>query len=108
MRAPRLNRRMSLEERVEVPNGSGGFSRTWVEVAELWVGVLGGAGAEVFQAGTALGRVRCRILLRAGGPRPAAGQRFREMGRVFTVRALWEADPDARYLTCDVEEEVPA
>lgn len=112
MKPPRLNQRMVLEERVELPNGSGGFAVSWAELGRLWVAVLPGAGREVRVEAVALGTVPCRLIVR-GAPmgadaRPRPGQRLREGGRVFAIRAVTEADPDARYLTCHAIEEVPA
>lgn len=107
MRAPRLNRRMCLEERSEVPNGSGGLTRTWVERAWVWAAVEAGSAQQVHEGGTTLGRIKSRIVLRAGGmDRPLPGQRLREGGRVFSILAVGDADPDARYVTCHVQEEV--
>jgi hypothetical protein len=38
--------------------------------------------------------------------RPVPEQRFREGSRVFHIRSVAEADPEARYLVCMADEEV--
>lgn len=107
MKAPRLNRRMCLEVRVETANGSGGLTRSWAERAWVWAAVEAASAQELHEGGATLGRIRSRILLRVGGmERPLPGQRLREGGRVFAIWAVSDADPDARYVTCHVQEEV--
>jgi head-tail adaptor len=53
-----------------------------------------------------------RIVVRAAPPgapsRPQAGQRFREGGRLFAIRAVAEAGGAGRFLVCFAEEEVSA
>ena len=110
--APRLDRRMVLEERVETANGSGGFSLAWVELGAHWVSVLPGAGRGDAVGHLPRGVVPLRLILRASAPgaasRPRPGQRLREGVRVYPVIAVVEQDPDARYLCCHAHEEVPA
>lgn len=112
MRGPRLNRRMALEARVELPNGSGGLSLSWEELGRHWVAVEGGTGRVAGAEALATGQLSLRLILRAApegdAARPRAGQRLREGGRVFAILAVTEADPDQRYLTCFAREEVPA
>lgn len=112
MKVPRLNRRLVLEARTEVANGSGGLMVTWQERGALWAAILPGTGREGGAEAVALAEVPLRIVLRAAPAgaesRPQPGQRLREGGRVFAILAVTEADPDARYLTCFAREEVPA
>lgn len=112
MKVPRLNRRLVLEARSEVPNGSGGLVVGWEALGTVWAAMLPGAGREAGTEAVTLGQVPIRIVLRAAPPgsasRPEPGQRLREGGRTFAILAVTEADPDARYLTCFAREEVPA
>lgn len=112
MSAPRLNRRMVLEARAEVPDGAGGFSVVWEALGEVWAAVAPGTGREGGAEAVSLGELALRITVR-GAPegaasRPVAGQRLREGGRLFRVLAVAEADAAGRYLTCFAREEVPA
>ncbi|MBK5944918.1 phage tail protein [Rhodobacter veldkampii DSM 11550] len=112
MSAPRLNRRLVLEEARRVPDGAGGHVLDWVGLGEVWAEVRAGAGRERAGELLTLALVAWRITLRAapeGSPRrPRPEQRLREGGRVFRILAVAEADPGARYLTCFAQEEVVA
>lgn len=112
MSAPRLNRRMVLEARVDVPDGAGGLSVAWEALGEVWAAVAPGTGREGGVEAVNLGELALRITVRGvpeGAPsRPVAGQRLREGGRLFRVLAVAEADAAGRYLTCFAREEVPA
>ncbi|MBV0912944.1 head-tail adaptor protein [Anianabacter salinae] len=112
MTAPVLNRPMVLEDRVQLPDGAGGFSEGWQALGTVWVGVRPGAGRGGDVAGLAVGQVTHRLTCRAapvGAPsRPRAGQRLREGARVFRILAVAEADGHQRYLVCTAREEVAA
>ncbi|SIO10879.1 head-tail adaptor [Rhodovulum sp. ES.010] len=111
-RPPKLNRRMVLEAPERAPDGAGGFRETWVALGVLWAEIKPRTGRESSGQELTLARVPYRIVVR-GAPqgaesRPAPGQRFREGGRLFHIRAVTEADARGQYLTCFAEEEVPA
>lgn len=108
----RLNRLLTLEERVAEPDGSGGHALAWRAIGALWAEMTARAAREDFVAGRPLPRVGYRIVVRAapvGAPsRPLAEQRLREGGRVFDILAVAEADPTGRYLEILAEEGVAA
>lgn len=112
MTAPRLNRRLVLEEAQRVADGGGGHRLTWVALGTLWARVEAGAGGERAGEFVTLSSLACRITVRAapqGAPsRPKPEQRLRDGARVFRITAVTEADVDGHYLTCFCEEEVPA
>lgn len=112
MKAPRLSRMLVLEREVAVPDGAGGFVRSWAAVGTLWGAVLPGAGREATGVEVPLSVQAFRFLVRGapqGAPsRPVAGQRFRDGARVFAVLAVTEVDGDGRYLACAAREEDPA
>ncbi len=112
MTAPRLNRRLVLEEASRVADGAGGHGLTWVALGTLWGRVEAGAGRERAGEFVTLSSVPCRITVRAAPPgapsRPKPEQRFREGLRLFRITAVTEADADGHYLTCFAEEEVLA
>jgi head-tail adaptor len=109
-RAPTLARRLVLEERVTLPDGSGGFATAWQTRGALWADVAARSGREDFVAAQARPRVRYRILVRGapvGSPsRPRPDQRFREGERVFNILTVAEADPAGRFLEITAEEGV--
>lgn len=109
MSDPRLNRRLILETKERLADGSGGFEEVWVTLGELWAEVTPRAGRETNDAGLTISTVSYKIVIRAspvGSPsRPVAEQRFREGTRVFVIQAVTEYDHDARYITCFADEE---
>lgn len=112
MSAPRLNRRLVLEEASRVADGGGGHRLTWVARGTLWGRIEAGTGSERAGEFVTLSSLPCRITVRAAPPgapsRPRPEQRFREGTRVFRITAVTEADADGHYLTCFAQEEVPA
>ena len=112
MKIPRMNRKLILEEAQRVPDGSGGFTTTWVELGPIFAEVKAGTGRERAGEFVTLSTVPYRITVRAapqGAPsRPKPDQRFREGTRLFRILAVTEEDPRGHYLTCFANEEVPA
>ena len=110
MPAPRLNRKLVLENPERVSDGAGGYSETWVPLGIIWAEVVTRTGRETGLSGEAVSAVNYRITLRSapyGAPdRPKPQQRFREGARVFVIQAVAEDDVDGRYLTCFATEEV--
>lgn len=109
MSAPRLSRRLTLEEAQRVPDGSGGFGLTWVAKGVLWAEVRAGAGRERAGESVTLSAVGYRITVRGapeGAPsRPRPEQRFRDGGRIYRILSVAEADGLGLYLTCQANEE---
>jgi head-tail adaptor len=110
MSVPRLNRLLTLESPARVADGAGGFLQSWTALGEHWAQVTARTGRETQVAAVAVSTVPYTIVLRAapvGHPaRPVPEQRFREGSRVFHIRSVAEADPEARYLVCMADEEV--
>ena len=110
MNAPILNRKLVLEGPVQTPDGSGGFSESWVVLGTLWAEVKAGTGSEKAGEFVTVSNVPYQITVR-GAPvgaasRPKPDQRFREGTRLFRIKAVTERDPQAHYLTCFSYEEV--
>lgn len=110
MKRPHLNRRLLLEAPVRVPDGAGGFSVTWHRLGVAWAEVTPRGGRETASGGVSVSRGSFAITLRGaavGSPdRPQPHQRFREADRVFNIQTVAERDPQGRYLTCLVQEEM--
>jgi head-tail adaptor len=110
MSAPVLNRKLVLEDPVQVPDGAGGFNETWVPLGILWAEVKAGTGQEKAGEFITVSKVPYRITVRGapyGAPsRPKPEQRFREGTRLFRIKAVTERDPQAHFLTCFAYEEV--
>lgn len=112
MSSPRLNRRVMLETKERLPDGSGGYEEVWIPLGELWAHIQPRSGREINDAGLPMSTVSYKIVVRAapyGSPaRPIPEQRLREGARIFIVQAVTEFDHDARYITCFAQEEVVA
>ena len=103
-----LTRKLVLEERVNVPDGRGGFAVTWQALGTLWADVDARSGREGVVGARDVSKVRHRIVVR-GAPagsvrRPRADQRFREGARVYAILAVSEYDARGRWLECWTEE----
>lgn len=112
MSAPRLSRKLVLEEAQRLPDGAGGYTLSWFALGELWAEVRAGTGRERAGEFVTLSTVPYRITVRAAPQgaesRPRPEQRFREDARIFRILAVAEAGPRGEYLTCFAHEEVPA
>jgi len=110
MSLPRLNRRLTLEKPVRVPDDAGGYVETWTPVGVVWAEVRARTGREVAASGTVVSRVPYAIgfAARRWGIRDVRHpeQRFRDGQRLFHIRSVAEHDANGRYLICISEEEV--
>lgn len=111
MTAPVMNRALTLEAPVTVPDGAGGYAKSWAVRGVLWAEVRPGTGRDTAGEDVTLSTVPYKITVRAapvGAPsRPVPEQRFCEATRVFRILAVTEQDNDARYLVCFAREEDP-
>ncbi len=108
---PKMRRWLVLEAAADVPDGSGGYVRTWALQGRHWAEVTPGTGRdtdgeEVVQATVPL-RITVRGSAVGSASRPVPGQRFRDGSRVFAILTVTERDPDGRYLVCAAREEEP-
>jgi head-tail adaptor len=112
MKLPQLNRRLTLEDPLREADGAGGYTQSWVALGRHWAAVQPRTGRAAEREGLSLSRVPHKIIVRATPPgspsRPKPDQRFRDGERLFLIRAVTEADPDARYLICIADEELLA
>lgn len=110
MAAVTLNRQLTLEEVMRVPDGAGGYVESWSALGLLWADIQARSGREAAGEDVSLSTTGFRIIVRSapyGAPsRPRAGQRFRDGGRLFRINSVAERDAQQRFLTCFCEEEV--
>ena len=110
MSAPRLNRRLILEEAQLTPDGAGGYVTTWMPLGALWAALQPGAGRETGVQDIRVSQISLTAVVRAAPlgakSRPRPEQRFREGDRVFLIHAVHERAPDGLYLECKISEEV--
>lgn len=112
MSAPKLTRRLVLEQHIGDDDGAGGQVERWEPLGMLWAEVRAGTGREREGPGVPMGRVAYRIVVPSSIPgslsRPRADQRLRDGERIFRILAVSEHDRRGAYLTCFCEEEEPA
>ena len=106
---PKLNRRLILEERVQSPDGAGGFAESWNSLGTVWAEVKAGIGREKNTAGAVLSTVPYRIVLRASpvgsASRPRPDMRFRDGVRLYRILAVADREGSGLYLECFTKEE---
>jgi len=107
-----LNRPLVLEDPVQVTDGAGGLTVSWMPLGTLWGEVKPSTGREVAGEEVRLASVGFRITVRGavvGSPRrPRPEQRFRDGSRIFVILAVTERDLSGGFLTCYAQEEQPA
>ncbi len=98
-----MTARLSLEEAVSTPDGQGGATVTWTEIAAMWARIEPVSFSLTERAGAEIGTVTHRIWLRFRDG-VSAGQRLRKGARLFAVKLVQDPDETGRYLTCLCEE----
>lgn len=98
-----LRRRLLLEAPVETPDGAGGSLRAFETVAAVWAQVEWLSGNERWQGGRPEQATSHRITLRWRNG-VDAGQRLRDGGQIFEIRAVGDPDGGRRRLVCLAEE----
>ncbi|MBB5223489.1 head-tail adaptor [Amaricoccus macauensis] len=106
MSGAELSRRLTLEERVAIPDGAGGNIVDWRALGAVWAEVRPRFAREAFVGAQPRARVTYRIIVRSvpygGASRPRPDQRFRDGARVFDILSV--ADRDHRFLEILAEE----
>ena len=110
----RLRHRLMLQQEVQTPDGAGGYTRSWQDIAALWAEIIPltgsgssacGSGKEAFFAGQIQSEISHRILLRyRSGITPAMRLVFES--RAFNIRSVAETDEKRDTLQLLVQEGV--
>jgi SPP1 family predicted phage head-tail adaptor len=98
-----LRHRLTLEEVDRVSDAGGGFTESWVELAELWADLRPVSGGERVEADRLTGHVSHEVSLRYRADVVPA-MRFREGSRVFHILAAIDVGERHRWLKCSCEE----
>lgn len=96
---------LSLQAMTPSPDGLGGFTETWVEVATVFARIEPLTAADRFGADQALRTVTHRVTLRHRG-NVRAGMRFTRRDRIFEIATVHDPDETGRYLVCRVRETI--
>lgn len=98
-----LRQRVTLEAPIDAPDGAGGFSQSYVPVAQLWARIAPTGARQDFveeRQEQTIGHV-VTIRWREG---VTSGMRFVHRGRHFAIRAVFDPDEGRRFLQCQCEE----
>jgi head-tail adaptor len=98
--------RLGIEAPIETPDGAGGVTRSFEQIATVWGLIEPLGGTETRAEDRLVQRLTHRITLRAYSGLTAA-HRFRRGQRLFEIRAIREDVPAIRCLTCHCEEIAP-
>ena len=100
----RLRVELALEEATQAPDGAGGFTESWTEVALVFAEVEPLAARDRFGAGQTLEEVSHRVTMRHRAD-VRSGMRLVRGGRRFLIATVHDPDESGRYLVCNVREE---
>ena len=97
-----LRHRLTLEK-LQREEDEGGFTETWITVAELWADLRPSGGSETVEADRIAGHVTHEVSLRyRPGVQPA--MRFRLGARLFHILSVIDVEERKRWFTCLCEE----
>jgi len=108
----RLRHRLTLQEEVQTPDGAGGYSRSWQDVAHVWAEIIPlvgsgssakGSGKEALFAGQLQASISHRILLRYR-PGITAAMRLVFENRLFNIHSVANVDERREKLELLVQE----
>lgn len=102
MTAGQLRERVTIQQAVETPDGGGGSSIDWQDVATVWAEVRPLSGRERLQAQQLESAVNYRIRIRFRSD-ITAGMRLVWRDQVMNIRAVYNEDQKRAYLTLDCE-----
>lgn len=100
----RLRIELALQAPAQAPDGAGGFSESWTEIALVFAEIEPLAARDRFGAAQTLEEVSHRITMRHRGD-VRSGMRFAKGSRRFLIRTVHDPDETGRYLVCRVQEE---
>lgn len=94
MNAGKLRHRITIQDKVTVPDGYGGMTSTWQDVATVWASVEPLKGKELYEAHQMKAELTHRVRIRyVEGIKPQMRIVFR--GRELAIEAI--IDPEERH-----------
>ncbi|MEM8749412.1 MAG: phage head closure protein [Pseudomonadota bacterium] len=100
----KLNRRVLLEEKIEIPDGCGGLDTSWTTVAEVWA-MLQPLVPRSFEEADQLSEEQRQAITIRYRSDVASGWRITESGRHFEILTVHDPDERQRYLICTTKQE---
>lgn len=100
-----LRRFLTLQSPARTPDGAGGFTVVWQDVAEVPAEISSAGAREQFAQNRLSGKVTHRIRIRHRDDVTTA-MRFLEGSRAYAIRAFSDADPRREFMEILAEEEI--
>ena len=98
-----LRSELSLQAATPVPDGMGGHTQSWNEIATVFARIEPISATSVFGPDQTVETVTHRVTLRWRNG-VAAGMRFVRHARIFDIVTVHDPDDTGRYLVCRVRE----
>lgn len=98
-----LRAELSLQANTLLPDGMGGHTQDWAEIATVFARIEPVSATSRFGADQTVETVTHRITLRWRNG-VAAGMRFVRQGRNFDIVAVHDPDDTGRYIVCRTRE----
>lgn len=98
-----LRSEMSLQAATPVPDGLGGHTQSWSEIATVFARIEPISATSVFGPDQTVETVTHRVTLRWRNG-VAAGMRFVRQGRNFDIVTVHDPDDTGRYIVCRTRE----
>ncbi|MCX5576865.1 phage head closure protein [Kaistia terrae] len=99
-----LSSRVTLERQIRVPDGVGGATTDWEEVATVWAAIEPVAAGETFSSDRLATRITHQITLRFRAD-VEGGMRVRHRERILRIASWRDPDETRRFLILDAVEE---
>lgn len=98
-----LRFQVAIEQALATPDGAGGYSEGWTEIAKVFAKIEPLAARDEFGAAQTLEEVSHRITIRFREDL-ASGMRLRRGPRLFDILTVHDPDETARYLVLRTKE----
>lgn len=98
-----LRSELSLQVATPTPDGLGGHTESWAEIATVFARIEPVSATSVYGPDQMVETVTHRVTLRWRNG-VAAGMRFARQGRIFDIVTVHDPDDTGRYLVCRARE----
>lgn len=99
-----LRTELALDQAAAEPDGIGGHTEVWSEVALVFARIEPVSATSSFGAGQTLEAVTHRVTMRHRD-NVRSGMRFRRQSRILAIVTVHDPDDTGRYLVCRAREE---
>lgn len=101
--AGRMRHRFEVREKVETPDGAGGFFEEWQRRFDVWAEIEPMGAASAYQARAQSSEISHRLRIRKRAD-VRAGMRMLRQRRVFDLLTVFDPDETGRFLVLEARE----